>query len=101
MRTKKLIATMLCMSLFIALVAYLLVPQPAGLYACVARDAEFTFVVFDQESGKPIPGVAIQFFQEVWPFFDEAREEPKPGLEVTTDGDGKAVFFKQAASGED
>src|SRR4051794_679239 len=72
MGTKKLIATMVCLCLLIALVALLVVPQPMGQYALITRDTEFTVVVIDQETGEPLPGVAIQFFQDFRPLFGEA-----------------------------
>jgi hypothetical protein len=84
--------------LLLGLLALLLMPIRLTIYARVQRDTEFTFVVVDGETGEPVPGATIQFFEE-----DDWRkpEQAKAALSVKTDAEGKAVFFKEKAWGED
>jgi hypothetical protein len=68
---------------------FLFFGSPICTYAVCSRTVEFTFVVLDEETKKPIPGAVITFWKDAPP------PQRKHIAEVITDESGVAKFVHE------
>jgi len=84
------------LAIMIGIGLFLFLPSTHRIYALGSRTVEFTFVILDEETKKPIPGATIDIWDD--PFHPADR---KKVAQAVADDDGVARFVREKQSVED